>query len=208
MSFSTFFTKQARKPSGLFGKIIMSLIFDKGNETLNRFVYELLSVQKDDEIFEIGFGTGKLIKKIAMQIDNGIIEGTDFSSTMISIARKRNKKNIENGKVRLFKANFDEMSFKKKLFNKVYSVNTLYFWKNSQNTAKKIVEILKPKGKLILAFEDVEQLRNRKLNDDLFCFYTKEEVRKLLVDAGFLGDVSIKSIQRGDSIFHCAVAIK
>ncbi|MFC2096506.1 hypothetical protein ACFLQ3_02270, partial [Bacteroidota bacterium] len=63
-------------------------------------------------------------------------------------------------------------------------------------------------GKFLLAFEDIEQLRNRKLNNDIFRFYTKEEVRNLLIDAGFIQEVSIESRQRGNLIFQCAVATK
>lgn len=111
MSFSTFFSEQARKPTGLFGRLVMSIVFNKGNANLNRFVNELMSVRENDHILEIGFGTGKLIYEMAKQIDKGLIEGVDFSSTMVSIAQRRNKKYIANDKVKIMKGNFDEMSF-------------------------------------------------------------------------------------------------
>ena len=102
MSFSTFFSAQARRPDGLFGRMIMSIVFDRGNAFLNDFVSELMSVQPNDRIIEIGFGTGNLIKKMAQHINKGFIEGVDLSSTMLSIAQKRNKNSIENGKVKIF----------------------------------------------------------------------------------------------------------
>ncbi len=92
MSFSSFFSKQARKPSGLFGRLVMSNIFDIGNSYLNQLVNELLSVQKDEYILDIGCGTGKLIYTMASQISDGYFEGIDFSETMVSIARRRKKK--------------------------------------------------------------------------------------------------------------------
>ena len=127
MNFSTFFSEQARKPAGLFGRIVMSIIFDQGNAFLNGFVNELMSVQIDDRIIEIGFGTGKLIYKMAQQIDTGLIEGVDFSKTMALIAQKRNKKNIAYGKVKIIEGNFDEIPYEKVRFTKACSVNTLYF---------------------------------------------------------------------------------
>jgi hypothetical protein len=69
MNFSTFFSEQARKPKGLFGRIVMSFVFDKGNAYLNGFVNELMSVQANDHILEIGFGTWQLIKERAKQIN-------------------------------------------------------------------------------------------------------------------------------------------
>ena len=208
MNFSAFFSEQARKPAGLFGRIVMSIIFDQGNAFLNGFVNELMSVQIDDRIIEIGFGTGKLIYKMAQQIDTGLIEGVDFSKTMVLIAQKRNKNNIANGKVKIIEGNFDEMPFEKESFTKACSINTLYFWPEPAHTAKKIAEILKPDGKLILAFEDIEQLKQRKLNQEVFHLYSKDEVQKLLINAGLSRNVSIVTRKKGKSIFHCVVAIK
>jgi ubiquinone/menaquinone biosynthesis C-methylase UbiE len=208
MNFSSFFSEQARRPDGLFGRMVMSIVFDRGNAFLNDFVNEQMSVQNNDRIIEIGFGTGKLIYKMAQQIDKGIIEGVDFSTVMVSIARKRNKKNITNGKVKILEGNFDEMPYEKESFTKACSINTLYFWPEPLHTAKKILRILKSDGKLILAFEDVEQLKQRKLNQDVFRFYSKGEVQDLLINAGFSKNVSIVSRKKGKSIFHCVVAKK
>ena len=57
----------------------MRIVFDQGNAFLNNLVCDLMSVQTDDRIIEIGSGTGRLIYKMAKKIDNGLIEGVDFS---------------------------------------------------------------------------------------------------------------------------------
>ena len=208
MGFSSFFAKQARRPGGLFGRMVMSIVFDQGNAFLNDFVNELMSVQIDDRIIEIGFGTGKLIDRMAQQIDKGIIEGVDFSEVMVSIARKKNKKNIMSGKVKILEGNFDELPFEKESFTKACSINTLYFWREPVHTAGKIAEILEPDGKLILAFEDIRQLKQRKLDQEIFHLYSTDEVQDLLISAGFSKNVSTVSRKKGKSIFHCVVAIK
>jgi ubiquinone/menaquinone biosynthesis C-methylase UbiE len=208
MDFSRYFSEQARMPAGLFGRLAMSIVFDRGNAFLNGFVNELISVQTDDRILEIGFGTGKLIYRMARQIEKGIVEGVDLSKVMVSIARKRNKKNIRIGKVKILEGNFDEMPFGKERFTKACSVNTLYFWPEPVHTAKRIAQILRPDGKLILAFEDIEQLKQRKLNQEVFHLYSTGEVQDLLINAGFSKNVSIVSRKKGKSIFHCVVATK
>ncbi len=208
MSFSSFFSEQARKPKGLFGRLIMSAIFNLGNAKLNELVNKTLSVQEKDHIFEIGFGTGKLIDKMARQFDQGLIEGIDFSEAMVSIAEKRNKIHIAKGKVRILNGNFDEIQLKKEHYDKVCTVNTIYFWKNPDFTTKKIVEILKPKGKLVIGFEDIEKLEQRKLDDDIFHLYSKADVKKLLLKAGFLNGINIKTKQHGSSVINCVIAIK
>ena len=208
MSFSSFFSEQARRPRGWFGRMIMPLVFDKGNAFLNRLVSDLMAVRPDDRIIEIGFGTGKLLKQTARSIDNGFIEGIDLSSTMVSIAQKRNKTDIAAGKVRIRKGDFDAAPYESAAFTKVYSVNTLYFWQAPEHTAAKIAGLLRPEGQLFLAFEDIAQLQKRKLNDDVFRLYSIDDVKELLIKAGFSKEVRVISRKRGSSIYHCVVAIK
>ena len=52
-------------------------------------------------------------------------------------------------------------------------------------------EILKPDGKHILAFEDIEQLERRNLNQDILNLCLKNEVQDLLINAGFSHNVKI-----------------
>ena len=208
MNFSTFFSEQARKPAGLFGRIVMSVIFDKGNAYLNEFVNELMSVQANDHVLEIGFGTGKLIYKMAKQVKKGHIEGVDFSGSMVSIAQRRNKKYIADGKVKITKNNFNEILYKDNIFTKVCTVNTIYFWPKPEYTVKKIAGLLKPEGKFVVAFEDYKQLEQRKLNRNVFHLYSKDDVKNILINAGFSTDVGIESRIKGKSVFHCVVAIK
>jgi hypothetical protein len=61
---------------------------------------------------------------------------------------------------------------------------------------------------LILAFEDIEQLKQRKLDQEVFHLYSKDEVQELLINAGFSKNVSIVTRKKGKLIFHCVVAIK
>jgi SAM-dependent methyltransferase len=70
MRFSNFFSKQAQKPSGWFGRLVMSRIFDIGNARLNRLVYQILMPQPGDHILDLGCGTGKLIHNIACRGGN------------------------------------------------------------------------------------------------------------------------------------------
>ena len=130
MNFAAYFSKQARNPTGIFGRFYMSRVFEKGNAELNALMYETLSIRENDNVLEIGFGTGTLIKKIAALLDNGLVEGVDFSKPMVAIAQKKNRKHINNGKAKIHLGDFDEVLFDDNSFDKIFSVNTIYFWKN------------------------------------------------------------------------------
>lgn len=208
MSFLNYFSEQARRPTGFFGRMIMPIIFDRGNAFLNSLVNDLMDIRSDDRVLEIGCGTGKLVKIMAEKIENGFIEGIDFSSEMVMIAKRKNRKHIARGAVNITEDHFDDHSFKKNIFTKACSVNTIYFWENPERTVKKVMSLMQPGSKFILAFEDVHQLEQRKLNRDVFRFYRRSDVRYLLENDGFSNGVSVESREKGRLRFHCAVATK
>jgi ubiquinone/menaquinone biosynthesis C-methylase UbiE len=207
MSFSSFFSKQAQKPSGLFGRIVMAIVFDIGNAYLNQMVHDALAIENKDHVLDIGCGTGKLIRNMADKISDGYIEGVDFSHSMVSIARKKNKKQINKGTVKIVEGDFDSLSYQDESFDKVCSVNTIYFWSEPEATAKKIFDLLKFRGIFFLALEDIQQLQQRNLNHDVFSFYTIEKVEDLLYRSGFSA-IEIISKTNGKLKFHCVVAEK
>lgn len=208
VNMATFFSRQARKPAGLFGRWIMSSIFDIGNKRLNRFVYDVLAPQAGDHILEVGCGTGKLVERIARQIDGCVVEGIDFSLSMASLARRKNKKHIAKGKVYIHEGNVNHMPIPASAFTKIFSVNTIYFFADPDSTIKKMVRLLKPGGMLALGYEDIAQLKKRRLDTDVFRFYSTSEVELLFNKAGFSLDVTTQSMGIGPSVFHCTVATK
>ena len=208
MSLKTFFSEQARKPSGLFGRYIMPVIFDRGNSNLNRLMEEKLAVQQDEHILEIGFGTGKLIHSIAKQLDTGSIEGVDLSPTMVEIAERKNARYIKEGKVIVRHGDFGNMDYRDHSFDKICSTNTIYFWSHPDKYLNKIHKLLKPDGILAIAFEDKGQLETKPLNRNIFRFYSLDEIENLLLDNGFSGTINKYTREIKSNIYHCIVALK
>ena len=208
MIFSTYFSRQARKPAGLFGRIFMSRVFEKGNADLNTLIYETLSITENDRALEIGSGTGVLIKEIADHLSNGLIEGIDFSKPMVAIAQKKNRKHIKKGRVKIHLGDFDEVPFDTESFDKIFSVNTIYFWKNPNMTISKIYGILKPGGKLVIGFHDKSEMENMPLSKDVFTYYSAHELKDLLLNHGSLIDIDIKSKNGKQMTCYCSVCTK
>lgn len=206
MGFTTFFSKQARRPSGFFARFAMSVIFDKGNAFLNGLVLDAMAVESGERVLELGCGTGRLICEMAKSIDRGYIEGVDFSDAMVAIAEKRNRRSIASGQVKITRGDFDELEYERGCFNKVCSVNTVYFWPRPESTARKIASVLAPGGAVALAFEDIVHLQKRRLSAEIFRLYAVEEVRELLSNAGFMSDIGVMTRKRGKLLYHCVVA--
>jgi ubiquinone/menaquinone biosynthesis C-methylase UbiE len=208
MGFSTYFSKQAQKPSGIFGRLFMSRIFDKGNLELNNFVKETLSVKESDHILEIGCGTGSLLKRIANELENGVIEGVDFSKTMISLAKKKNKKHILKKKAIIRPGNFDELQFENNSYDKIFSVNTIYFWRSPVSTISKAFDLLKANGTIVLGFHCKEEMEEMDLDENIFQLYSLQDVISLLKTDNLLKEVEIISKKGQVKVNYCAIGIK
>jgi ubiquinone/menaquinone biosynthesis C-methylase UbiE len=207
MSFKEFFSRQARKPSGLFGRFCAPIIFDKGNRALNQRMVGLVEASGSDRILEIGFGTGTVVCKMADALTDGVVEGIDFSDSMINLARKRNRHHVVAGRVQLIRGDFDEMSYEPDSFNSVCSANTIYFWPDPKATSDRILDILKPGGSLVLAFVGKESMKAKPLSKDVFSMYSPEDVHALLENAGF-SSIEIHHANGPDSGMHCVKATK
>ena len=208
MNFATYFSKQAREPTGIFGRFIMSRVFEKGNAELNALIYETLYIRGNDHLLEIGFGTGTLINKIATLLDDGLVEGIDFSKSMVAIAQKKNRKHINNRKVKIHLGDFDEVLFDDSYFDKILSVNTIYFWKNPDTTISKICRILKPGGKLFIGFHDKSEMEKMSHNMDVFQYYSIQDLTELISIHGSMNNIDIISKKGKQRTCYCAIGTK
>ena len=208
MTPAEYIARQLRKPSGWFGKQVTARLLNRLNEPINTKTLDLLAVQPADRVLEVGFGGGDLIGRIAEHAVDGFVAGVDFSPEMVERCAGRYRALVEVGRMAFRCANAEALPYPDGHFDKICTVNTLYFWPRPEKTVKKVADLLIPGGKLIIAFEDIKQLQQRKLSEDIFQLYAQEDVENLLRNAGFSGDVRIESRTKGKLIFHCAVAIK
>lgn len=208
MKFSKFFSRQAMHPTGVFGRFFMSRFFEHGNARLNRFVFYTLDVGEGDRVLEIGFGPGAMMKRIADQLVGGTIQGIDLSRSMVSAAEKKNRKHINRGKVTIRHGDFESAEFEQNFFDIVFSVNTVYFWKDPQTTISKIARFLKHGGKVVIGFHAREDMENSSLDRDVFRLYSSQEMIDLLTASGSFRQVSVVSKPNGNAPHYCAVGIK
>jgi ubiquinone/menaquinone biosynthesis C-methylase UbiE len=208
MTFSKFISKQSSKPSGLFGRLIMSPFFKFGNIELNDFVFDALSITDSDHLLEIGFGPGALINKVAKRLKTGMIEGIDISNSMVESARKKNKRFLKKSKVKLQLADIDTVQFDENSFDKIFSVNTVYFWKEPNTTISKICHLLKPGGRLFIGFHDKNEMETMSLDSDVFSLYSPNEISELLSVHSLLKDIQTVSKKGKHRMLHCVSGIK
>ncbi|MDM8565126.1 class I SAM-dependent methyltransferase [Candidatus Halobeggiatoa sp. HSG11] len=197
-------SQQAKKPSGLIERYIMPILF-AGNADLNILAKKSLELTEHDRVLEIGFGPGKLLNEMATIVD--FVEGIDFSKTMVAKAKRLNKHHITNNKMNIQQGDCSKLPYIDNSFDKICSVNTLYFWEKPEIQLQEIFRVVKPEGKIILGFRNKEQMQSLNLDKNIFNIYTTDEIVKLLANIGF-SNINIKEKDGKPFMSYCAVAIK
>lgn len=175
--------QQLRKPEGKLG-VKVSEEMNKGNEFISTYTYESLNLRKKDYVLELGFGNGRFIQSLAKKVSEGLFAGIDYSKTMVKLAKKTNlelcKKNVE-----LQVASIDNIPYPDNYFDKVVTVNTIYFWDDATACLNEIKRVLKKDGLLVIGMRTRDGVKNLPIAQHNFTLYNKEEAVRLLNSNGF-----------------------
>jgi ubiquinone/menaquinone biosynthesis C-methylase UbiE len=192
-----FLAAQLRQPTGWFGKILMRDFFKQHNEKINDLAVEMLDLQSTDRVLDIGFGGGMTIAEMLKTIDTGKIDGVDFSNVMVEQGRQKFKDAIAAGKVSIEFADVQQLPFDDNTFDKICTVNTIYFWPDPLAALQEIKRVLKSSGKLAIGIRSADKMKDLPVTQYNFRLYAPEAVKELLLEAGF-SDVSIEHRDRDE----------
>ena len=198
-----YIAQQFGKPTGFGGKI-STLIMNCLNRKLYKAVIENLNIQTTDTILEIGFGNGYLIRKVSNK-DPKKMYGIDISPDMLKLTSRKSQKKIEQGKVELLLADVQDLPFENDLIDKIYTINTVYFWQDIQRGFAEVKRVLKPNGLFFNLIYLKEWLDKVPVTQYVFSKYTAEQIKKITDESG-LKIERIFEIQSKKSI--CVIARK
>jgi SAM-dependent methyltransferase len=176
--------RHLRTPAGLFGRLVARLM-NIGNRPMNLAALEALAVAPHHHILEIGFGGGSLLKALLDQTPEGKVVGLDISPTMVERARKLFKAAVENKHLVLTIGEVEELTFPDAAFDRILTVNTIYFWANPEKAARELRRVTAPQGRLVVGYGRVEDMKRLPPTRYNFRLYSPEEVERLMLDAGF-----------------------
>ena len=136
-------------PKGIVGRILgEQMVRQHMPET--DWTISLLDIQPEDSILELGFGAGRAIELVVANAPNGQISGIDISLAMVRAASRRNAQAIKAGRVTLRQGNLMTLPFSDNQFDKVFSIQTLYFWPEPQRALAEIFRVLKSGAMLVV----------------------------------------------------------
>ncbi len=173
--------KNLRKPEGEQG-IKIGEFMNKGNANSYHKMIRHLNLKISDHVLEIGFGNGVTSKEIMTQCQ---YSGLDYSSDMVKEATVKCADEIKKG-AQLFLGDIHKMPFADNSFDKVFTINTVYFWDKPEQVLSELRRVIKEGGELFIGMrtkEDMEQLHS--VTQHNFILRSMLELEELLRKGGF-----------------------
>jgi SAM-dependent methyltransferase len=175
--------RQAALPSGWFGRLL-GAIWPREHGRLNAEVLDALELRPGQRVLEVGSGTGHALREAARRVAPGRVLGVDISPLMVDLARCLNHAAVASAQVEIRSADIGVLDLRGATFDRIFSVNCIYFWRDAEAVLTKLGSALEPGGKLILAFRaDGDDIPVR-FRDPTYCFPRLEDVKSALERAG------------------------
>jgi ubiquinone/menaquinone biosynthesis C-methylase UbiE len=175
---------QLRRPSGEAG-VQTGEWMNRGNVHMNTDTLEILNAVANDTILEIGMGNGFFVKDILQKYPSVKYTGCDFSDVMVTEAQKLNAEWISKGQAKFICADVANMPFDDGSFNKIFTVNTIYFWEDATAILAELKRVLKKDGTLIISLRPKHLMQNYPFTKYGFTLFAKADVVLLLEANGF-----------------------
>src|SRR5919108_4268696 len=112
------------RPQGIPGRL-GGRIMARMNRDFAYWVIDLLVIQPNDRVLEVGFGPGVGIQRLATLASAGHIAGVDPSAEMVAQATARTRTAIEAGLVDLRPGSVESLPFADHTFDKTVAIKPI-----------------------------------------------------------------------------------
>jgi ubiquinone/menaquinone biosynthesis C-methylase UbiE len=137
------------RPSGWLGRLAgwLMLWTNKQDDVVG-----VLGVQRGDDVLEIGYGPGGLIRLLAERTDAASIRGVDPSPEMRDQATRHNRKAVRAGRVRLDLGTADSTGLPDASVDRAVSVRNVAMWPDLEAAVGELHRVVRPGGTVLIAW--------------------------------------------------------
>lgn len=136
-------------PHGPLGWLAARLM-ERGNAAMNQLGLEALDVQPGESVLELGFGPGAALERIAA--GDAFVAGIDPSEQMVRQAGRRLRAAVTSGRAEVKLGSTAAIPYEDARFDRVLTVNTIYFWTDPPADLREIRRVMKLGGRFVLVF--------------------------------------------------------
>lgn len=142
-----------------------------------------LLIEDNEHILEIGHGNAGHVKSIVNRARNIRYTGIDISETMHNEAKRLNEAFKDQADFVLYDG--EKLPFEDKTFDKIVTVNTVYFWNQPVDYLNEIYRVLKKTGTFVLTFGQREFMKTLPFTPFGFTLYNTDEMEETVSGSYF-----------------------
>ncbi|MEY8355905.1 class I SAM-dependent methyltransferase [Lachnospiraceae bacterium 54-53] len=182
--FKNFF-QNTRKPQGMAGTLMLHMM-NSGHRQMAGWGFTHISPKSNISALDIGCGGGANLSALLKLCPGGRIAGMDYSSVSVNNSRKKNRKSIQDGRLKVVQGNVASIPFPDESFHLATAFETIYFWPDPEASFKQVHRVLKPGGTFLICNETCDSANDQwtKIIEGM-TVYSREELDRFLKNAGF-----------------------
>jgi len=176
--------KQLRQPDGPDGVEVAERLNTTNAEMIETTI-EMLGLRDGHSVLELGPGNAQHVADLLMRATKIDYTALEISETMVAEATARNSTPPPSTSARFLL--YDGLRFpgSDEEFDRLFTVNTLYFWEDPALMLSEIHRVLKPNGRAVICFVDAPFLNDRPFAQYGFTVYDAESIADLVANSAF-----------------------
>mgnify|MGYP006289734203 CR=1 FL=1 len=153
------------------------------NEEMRTAAIDLLDIERDDRVLDIGCGTGFATEGLLEEVDT--VYGLDQSPHQLEKAYEKFGK--RDGPVKFHLGDAERLPFRENSFDVVWSSGSIEYWPNPVDALEECRRVAKPGGQVLIVGPNYPNSSVfQRLADAIMLFYDEREADRMFREAGFV----------------------
>lgn len=171
--------QQLGNPTGQKG-VELGKLMNESNKRMISESIDFLNIKDNYSVLELGHGNCGHLSETLNSAKNIKYIGLETSKVMCEQACEINKNKIVIKQAKFKTYDGVNIPFETEKFERILSVNTIYFWSNPQKLIKEIDRVLKSNGIAVITFAEKKFMKTLPFVNSTFKLYNQNDFQKLL----------------------------
>ena len=175
---------QLKHPTGEKG-IEMANMMHETNINMTRHSVQNLNIKGGNTILELGHGNAGHVAFIFEQAENLKYYGLEMSELMFQEARQINRNFVSQKQAFFSLYDGNKIPFEDESFDKIVTVNTIYFWQEPEKLLSEIYRVLSQNGVFCITFAEESFMKQLPFTQFEFELYSTKKAQQLIKKTSF-----------------------
>ena len=175
---------QLKHPSGEKGIEIANMM-NETNINMTKHSIQNLNISNENRILELGHGNAGHVVFLFEQAEKLKYYGLEMSELMFQEARQINRNFVSQKQAFFSIYDGNTIPFEDGSFNKIFTVNTIYFWQKPEELLSEIYRVLKSNGTFCLTFAEEDFMKTLPFTQFEFELYSTQKAQELIKKSEF-----------------------